>query len=921
MSFELPLSNLVSGYRPSSLMPDTLNVKRIFSPKSFLEEIDSAIKFKFINNGFGDPENTLGLSINDYQSLAIVPKKLLDSNVNEDSDRKLIELTGQMPQTSLYDSLPWFITPLNGTAIGNFFSLPSPKLQPGYLYMKILSIEDLIDLKQLSSIFSRKKAKAFSLDSLKLIFIVRNGIDTKLSAPISISPEGRMQVNQEFIILVDPLKSITCWLRLQYFPPSNSASIFTTGLKFGATKSKTKDFLLNFKSSEPKKLANSSPKSKQPPCKKIFKKINSNLLNQLKAKDFFCWPFSKGTISTRSGRKKSDSSKRQSLFEVFDQSKAPTAYLDTNNNLSRPSKPFAVPAASENRRYSAPSKTHLFSSTSQDQLSGSNGNLNLDKAQTDLQTSDRFNNVKSGTDTITNNIPWSKLNTEIEMVKGSTDLLPQIKIYQDRGYSSDIDYPNTDSLSSDINVQRIKVPKQSFPVNRPNSKILGPTIFTPRELQKLSKTSNQFPQVQKNSSQSSAYSENNASGDFLIDSKLLNSSVSFDSLENNSSAPSDIYESNSNFETLGCAAVNVAEMLDEVYLKTLIDSWDVVSAWEPRVICRLQINLFFVPIPTYPETPSLTHDSKTAVSVESGFDMKNINYPIFENGLPKSISNCNNAISISEWHNSVWATGFLSQLGGDCSHWRRRFYRLIGGLLVAYKADSIQNAMCVVDLSAATNIIDLYNSPTNQTRNKASQRKSKSKENIKRLASNDNSKTNKMTAANDSNSPISSNSSNSENNYATTHTPHKKSLRIRANSVKTDNDETKQTNISHKSLVVSPRLGQSSKKIQFANISNNLDKSISRSDKKISIKNLRSRAATYSTFENKSETTTQIRYSFRIIFGSKGAIDFYAENKYEFDKWISLLKKIVKKIPKMPLWLIKLIHEDISRQICSYNDI
>ncbi|KAI9505162.1 hypothetical protein BX070DRAFT_221581 [Coemansia spiralis] len=86
-------------------------------------------------------------------------------------------------------------------------------------------------------------------------------------------------------------------------------------------------------------------------------------------------------------------------------------------------------------------------------------------------------------------------------------------------------------------------------------------------------------------------------------------------------------------ETRGVAVVHVGEMIEEVFLRGLVDSWDVEN-----------LQLFYIP-----------------------------ECPLFrEEELPKTLSECEMAM----------------ERGGDTRFWRRRYFRLIGGFLFAYHEDT-----------------------------------------------------------------------------------------------------------------------------------------------------------------------------------------------------------------------------------------
>ncbi|KAJ2853015.1 Bud site selection protein bud4, partial [Coemansia erecta] len=130
-------------------------------------------------------------------------------------------------------------------------------------------------------------------------------------------------------------------------------------------------------------------------------------------------------------------------------------------------------------------------------------------------------------------------------------------------------------------------------------------------------------------------------------------------------------------ETRGVAVVHVGEMIEEVFLRGLVDSWDVENVWESRKGARLQLQLFYIP-----------------------------ECPLFrEEELPKTLSDCEMAMEVCNFHNRTLNSGYMSQRGGDTRFWRRRYFRLIGGFLFAYHEDT-KEPRCFIDLNDATRVVD-----------------------------------------------------------------------------------------------------------------------------------------------------------------------------------------------------------------------
>ncbi|KLO11072.1 hypothetical protein SCHPADRAFT_855784 [Schizopora paradoxa] len=76
-----------------------------------------------------------------------------------------------------------------------------------------------------------------------------------------------------------------------------------------------------------------------------------------------------------------------------------------------------------------------------------------------------------------------------------------------------------------------------------------------------------------------------------------------------------------------------------------------------------------------------------------------------QNELPQSLEECYRGLRNVAWHKATYHEGVLTQLGGDCSTWRRRQLRVIGGNLVAFN-DVTKRATATIDLKKAISIED-----------------------------------------------------------------------------------------------------------------------------------------------------------------------------------------------------------------------
>ncbi|EEB05123.2 medial ring protein Mid2 [Schizosaccharomyces japonicus yFS275] len=79
--------------------------------------------------------------------------------------------------------------------------------------------------------------------------------------------------------------------------------------------------------------------------------------------------------------------------------------------------------------------------------------------------------------------------------------------------------------------------------------------------------------------------------------------------------------------------------------------------------------------------------------------------PVPPKDLPTTISAALQDLRMAEWDRTLLCDGYLSQQGGDCPYWRRRYFQLIGSKLVAFHQFS-KARRATIDLSVATHIVD-----------------------------------------------------------------------------------------------------------------------------------------------------------------------------------------------------------------------
>ncbi|CAO3590695.1 unnamed protein product [Absidia cylindrospora] len=72
--------------------------------------------------------------------------------------------------------------------------------------------------------------------------------------------------------------------------------------------------------------------------------------------------------------------------------------------------------------------------------------------------------------------------------------------------------------------------------------------------------------------------------------------------------------------------------------------------------------------------------------------------------LPIDMDGCENALNIQKFHQRIWRSGYMYQLGGDIKFWRRRYFKLVGSRLYSY-TDTIHSPRSWIDLSQAVELV------------------------------------------------------------------------------------------------------------------------------------------------------------------------------------------------------------------------
>ncbi|THH07867.1 hypothetical protein EW145_g3090 [Phellinidium pouzarii] len=76
-----------------------------------------------------------------------------------------------------------------------------------------------------------------------------------------------------------------------------------------------------------------------------------------------------------------------------------------------------------------------------------------------------------------------------------------------------------------------------------------------------------------------------------------------------------------------------------------------------------------------------------------------------QNQLPQNLEECRSGLKSVHWHKQTYLEGTLTQLGGDCSIWRRRQFRVVGGSLIAFN-DVTKRTTATIDLKKAISVED-----------------------------------------------------------------------------------------------------------------------------------------------------------------------------------------------------------------------
>ncbi|KAJ1722734.1 Bud site selection protein bud4 [Coemansia erecta] len=573
--------------------------------------------------------------------------------------------------------IPQYVSQLNGAPAGPFFMPPKASAKSGYLYMRILGIEDIED----------------KTDSV--YFVIRNGIDTLATTPVTVGGQNGTTINQEFRILADPNISITMWMRFR-----SDAIIYKGGRGRDA--------------------------GCMPPLLRKLVRRNTRSRNKWNCANPADSEFDFGDGQSKivqGGRRDKDAAKRGYGF-----------------------------AARPQRR---PTPLQL----QQQQMH----NQRMQGGEFPERISSAFMN-QPGT-----------------------------------GYASD------------------------------RAQQIGGAFNDPRSLNATQAPSSVF---------------------YEPGTERLDSPVSHKGL-----AQAKFKE-----ETRGVAVVHIGEMIEEVFLRGLVDSWDVENVWESRKGARLQLQLFYIP-----------------------------ECPLFrEEELPKTLTDCEMAMEVCNFHNRTLNSGYMSQRGGDTRFWRRRYFRLIGGFLFAYHEDT-KEPRCFIDLNDATRVVD--------HQNERSRRQAPTSPMIGGFGNADLVRSTQMRRRM---THKRNNSDHSSRDGAPAPTAaggiaKRRSSRHYVSGLGYASDSEPADMVD----IADPALQQSTMKRR----GNRQQASAHTDSGVISMHNM------------DGSPDSGMQHSFSIEFGEGGSIEFYTETENEKRVWVEIVKRVVGNIPKIPSWLIKLLHADVSERI------
>ncbi|KAJ1982637.1 Bud site selection protein bud4 [Dimargaris verticillata] len=130
-------------------------------------------------------------------------------------------------------------------------------------------------------------------------------------------------------------------------------------------------------------------------------------------------------------------------------------------------------------------------------------------------------------------------------------------------------------------------------------------------------------------------------------------------------------------ETHGSVTISIRSILKRVFARTYIGSWPVESVWVDGPAGRLVLQLFY--LPALPQ--------------------------MLPREIPFTFREMMDTVAAADWHTTIWCHGYLYMRGLDSPFWRRRYFKLEGAFLIAYHEET-KAARMLVDLTMAGYVID-----------------------------------------------------------------------------------------------------------------------------------------------------------------------------------------------------------------------
>ncbi|CAO3600735.1 unnamed protein product [Absidia cylindrospora] len=254
--------------------------------------------------------------------------------------------------------------------------------------------------------------------------------------------------------------------------------------------------------------------------------------------------------------------------------------------------------------------------------------------------------------------------------------------------------------------------------------------------------------------------------------------------------------------------------------------------------------------------------------------------------LPVDMDSCENALNIQRFHQTIWRSGYMSQLGGDVKYWRRRYFKLIGGHLYSY-TDTLYSPRTMIDLTKAVVIASdnriIMEATTNATGNNQRQQEDypHHQGNSNRVFGND--VGHNLLVALESQTNISTVERDHHHAPPYTHPHQNSSSNINVSAIAT----------------------HSQPQLSAVPLSSNRSNSGGGGG---------SFPAVYMTTSTHHESLSgggdaddlssySVKNSFQLKFDNGEMIEFFCDSAHERERWLDVLKVIIGRIPPLPSWL------------------